>query len=78
MAKLTRKRTLDVRADTIDGSYGMVGDGMEQRPLSVKQGDLSLGESVAGVRALIVAMKRGNSRGAKGCRKVDGSIDHFC
>jgi hypothetical protein len=37
----------------------------------VKQGDLSGGESRAGVRALIVAMKPGNSGGAKGGREVD-------
>ena len=37
----------------------------------VKQGDLSGGESRTGVRALIVAMKPGNSGGAKGGREVD-------
>lgn len=37
----------------------------------VKQGDLYGGESRTGVRALIVAMKRDNSRGAKVGRKVD-------
>jgi hypothetical protein len=37
----------------------------------VKQGDLSRGETGAGVRVPIVALKRGNSRGAKGGREVD-------
>jgi len=37
----------------------------------VKQGDLTGGESPAGVRAVIVAMKRSNVREAKGGRKVD-------
>ena len=39
--------------------------------MHVKQGDLCGVESRAGVRALIVAMKRRNGRGAKGGRKVD-------
>jgi len=38
---------------------------------SVKRGDLSGGESLTGVRAVIVAMRRGNARGAKGGRKAD-------
>jgi hypothetical protein len=37
----------------------------------VKQGDLRRGETGAGVRALTVAMKRGNARGAKGGRKAE-------
>ena len=49
----------------------MVGDGMVVKAVRVKQGDLFGGESRTGVRALIVVMKRGNSRGAKGGRKVD-------
>ena len=47
----------------------------------VKQGDLPVPEraywheppkpALAGVRASVVALKPGNSGGAKGCRKVD-------
>lgn len=44
----------------------MVGDGMVGKAERVKRGDLYGGESRAGVRAPIVAMKRGNARGAKG------------
>jgi len=40
-----------------------------------EQGDLSGQESRAGVRALIVARKRRNGRGAKGGRKVDVAMD---
>jgi hypothetical protein len=47
------------------------GDGMERKTRYVKQGDLSGSENQAGVRALIVARKRRNGRGAKGRRKVD-------
>ena len=47
------------------------GDGMDQKTRYVKQGDLSGCENQAGVRALIVARKRRNGRGAKGRRKVD-------
>ena len=50
---------------------GVVGDGMIRKVMCVKQGDLYEEENRAGVRADIVAMKRGNSRGAKGGRKVD-------
>ena len=39
--------------------------------MCVKQGDLSGGESRAGVRASIVVVKRRNGRGAKGGRKED-------
>ena len=58
----------------------MVGDGMAAKDVCVKQGDLSGARTVfmqsrraarAGVRAFIVARKRGNARGAKGRRKVD-------
>jgi len=56
---------------------------MHGRLCRVKQGDLSGTRLVfiafewvrrasrAGVRAPIVVKKRGNARGAKGCRKVD-------
>jgi hypothetical protein len=47
------------------------GDGMDRKTRCVKQGDLSGCENQAGVRALIVARKRRNGRGAKGRRKVD-------
>lgn len=59
----------------------MVGDGMVRKVVYVKQGDLSGERTVfmrnrrraarTEVRAFIVAMKRGNARGAKGRRKVD-------
>jgi hypothetical protein len=58
----------------------VVGDGMAARDVWVTEGDLrgvkdgvpaprSQRAACAGVRALVVAMKRGNSRGAKGRRK---------
>lgn len=43
----------------------------DQKVRCVKQGDLSGGETLTGVRVAIVAMKRLNRRGAKGSRKVD-------
>ena len=60
----------------------MIGDGMVVKAEYVKQGGLSsrkdgvdaqrgLGAGSAGFRVLIVAMKQGNSCGAKGHRKVD-------
>jgi hypothetical protein len=60
----------------------VVGDGMVRKVVCVKQGDLSGRRTVfmnwkvpksrrAGVRALIVAMRRRNGRGAKGGRKVE-------
>ena len=67
------------------GTLWVTGDGMVETAVHVKQGDL-LGREVdgvqaqrepksrerwAGVRALIVARKRRNGRGAKGGRKVD-------
>jgi len=60
----------------------VVGDGMVRTAACVKQGDLWGNRTVftslvapksrpAGVRASIVAMKRGNARGAKGRREMD-------
>ena len=49
----------------------MVGGGMVTKDGHVKQGDLYGQECRAGVRAPVVALKRGNARRAKGCRKVD-------
>ena len=61
----------------------MVGDGMVVKVEYVKQGDLPGGRDgvhvlfvgrravLAGVRAFIVALSRGNARGAKGRREVD-------
>ena len=49
----------------------VVGDGMVRKVVYVKQGDLGSEESCPGVRALIVARKRRNGRGAKGGRKAD-------
>jgi len=49
------------------GGWGRNG----RKAVHVKQGDLCGEECRIGVRALIVALKRGNARGAKGCRKVD-------
>jgi len=44
---------------------------MVRKAVHVKQGDLCGEECRTGVRAPIVASKRGNARRAKGCRKVD-------
>lgn len=44
---------------------------MVRKATFVKLGYLHDRESHAGVRVVIVAMKRGNSRGAKGGREVD-------
>jgi hypothetical protein len=61
----------------------VVGDGTARKGVRVKRGDL-LGQGRlkasqdgrarrrAGVRASIVASRRGNARGAKGRRKADG------
>ena len=55
----------------------VVGDGMGTKGVYVKQGDLFGVRTVfvragrAGVRASVVARKRGNARGAKGRRKVE-------
>ncbi len=53
------------------GVRRVVGDGMVAKAVYINRGDLSGGESRAGVRAPIVAPKRGNARGAKGRRKVE-------
>ena len=42
-----------------------------RRPGTLSRETCTVGESRAGVRAVVVAMKRGNSRGAKGGRKED-------
>ena len=49
----------------------MVGGGMVRKAVHVKQGDLWGEECRTGVRAPIGALKRGNAREAKECRKVD-------
>ena len=49
----------------------MVEGGMVVTVGNVKQGDPLDGESRAGVRALIVALKPVNAGGAKGGREVD-------
>ena len=49
----------------------MVGDGMVGTGVHVKRGDPRPERAAAGVRALIVARKRGNARGAKGRREVE-------
>jgi hypothetical protein len=53
------------------GVRRVVEGGMVVMAVGVKRGDLLGGESRAGVRALIVAKKPGNSGGAKGGREVD-------
>ena len=65
------------------GRQQVVGDGMVVRFDDVKQGDLAGNRKEfmipdkdpksrrSGVRALLVAWKRGNARGAKGCREMD-------
>ena len=60
-------------------SVGVVGGGMPGKGGGVNTGDLS-GQEVArptsaGVRAVIVASKPGNSGGAKGGRKVEPSSE---
>ena len=71
------------------GTLRVIGDGMVVTAVHVKQGDLlrrgvdgvhaqsepKSRERRAGVRALIVAEKRRNGRGAKGGRKVDAVKD---
>lgn len=71
------------------GTLWVTGDGMVKTAVHVKQGDLlrrgvdgvhaqsepKSRERRAGVRALIVARKRRNGRGAKGGRKVDAVKD---
>jgi hypothetical protein len=55
------------------GAVGVVGGGMSGKGSAVNTGDLSGQETVrslAGVRAVIVAMKPSNAGGAKGGRKV--------
>lgn len=49
----------------------MVGDGMVSKAAHLDRGDLQGRESLAGVRAPIVARKRRNGRRAKGGREVD-------
>ncbi len=50
----------------------MVGDGMSGMALRLEWGDLQrVGQTRAGVSALVVVKKRRNGRGAKGGRKVD-------
>jgi len=49
----------------------VVGDGMDRTDTRSNRGDLCRRESGTGVRALIVARKRRNGRGAKGGRKVE-------
>ena len=44
---------------------------MVRKVVYVKQGDLSVGERLSGVRATIVVMKQSNVCGAKGGRKED-------
>lgn len=67
----------------VGGAIGWLATERNQKAVHVKQGDLpeagSTGvhargaeepEAEAGVRAAIVAVKRRNGRGAKGCREV--------
>jgi hypothetical protein len=49
----------------------VVDDGTLIKGCAMKWGYLEQGETAPGVRAAIGAMKLGNSRGAKGSRKMD-------
>ena len=49
----------------------LVTECMEGRAMLTRETCPMRGKGWAGVRASVVARKRGNSRGAKGCRKVD-------
>jgi len=66
--------TLGGQQKSDGGARQVVGDGMQGRSRQVNQGDLSGKRAVntgrTGVRAPIVAVKRGNARGAKGRRET--------
>lgn len=65
-----RPSTLTGRVKAMDGGHQVVGDGTSRR-LRAVTGDTQPQEvKRMGVRASILVMKRGNSRGAKGGRKV--------
>ena len=62
----------EVTCESDDGGTPGVWGWNGQKVVNVKWGDLLWrGERWAGVRALVVVMKRRNGRGAKGGRKVD-------
>jgi hypothetical protein len=67
----------------MEETCGVVGDGTVEKARHMKQRDLHETVTVredrrAGVRASIVAMKRGNARGAKGGRKVEAERKERC
>lgn len=69
-----------LEADERVGPIWVVGDGMSVKEHARKCGrpagvQPQLRLCLAGVRAAIVVKKRGNSRGAKGGRKANGSIE---
>jgi hypothetical protein len=63
--------TLMGRAKAMNGVHQVVGDGMPGRLCAVTGETHSVEVTGVGVRVSILVMKRGNSRGAKGDRKVD-------
>lgn len=63
--------TLIGRDKAMSGMHQVVGDGMPGRRREVTGETHSVEVTGVGVRASIVVLKRGNSRGAKGGRKVD-------
>ena len=63
--------TLTGRVKAMDGRHEVVGDGTSRRLRAVTGETRPVEVMRAGVRASIVAMKRGNSRGAKGGRKAN-------
>jgi len=71
MAKPTLKGIDDATATTIVRLDWMLGDGMEGRHPTVKQGDLHIWKRCGGVRAFVVVRKWGNAHGAKERRNVD-------
>jgi hypothetical protein len=56
---------------TATGTHQVVGDGMIRRICALSGETCQKVESLAGVRGSIVVVKRCNSGGAKGLRKVD-------
>lgn len=63
--------TLMGRAKAMRRVHTVVGDGIPRRLRAVTGETHSMEVMGVGVRASVVAVKRGNSRGAKGGRKVD-------
>ena len=67
----SKSLTLIGRVKAMRGVHQVLGDGMPGRRREVTGETHSVEVTGVGVRAFIVALKRGNSCGAKGGRKVD-------